>query len=148
MTVYRPPSIIQHLNELMERHGWLRDGDLRALAQTLGEPLHRIEGVASFYPFYRREQPARHVIQVCRDLTCSMCGSAEELEHIRELAAEHERATGETVSVEHVSCLGRCEHAPAALLAHEPVGSGEERLSVELHRLIRGQEREADAPDR
>ena len=46
MTVYRPPRIIQHLNELMERHGWLRDDDLRNLALELGEPLHRVEGVA------------------------------------------------------------------------------------------------------
>ena len=44
MTVYRPPRIIQHLNELMERHGWLRDDDLRNLALELGEPLHRVRG--------------------------------------------------------------------------------------------------------
>ncbi len=143
MTAYRPPSIIQHLNELMERHGWLRDGDLRTVARELGEPLHRIEGVASFYPFYRREQPARHVIQVCRDLTCSMCGSADELGRIRELAAAHEQATGETVSVEHVSCLGRCEHAPAALLGHEPVGSADGRLSDMVLQRVRGQHGDA-----
>ncbi|MCB9754628.1 MAG: NAD(P)H-dependent oxidoreductase subunit E [Myxococcales bacterium] len=147
MTVYRPPRIIQHLNELMERHGWLRDDDLRNLALELGEPLHRVEGVASFYPLYRREAPPEHVIQLCRDLTCSMCGSEEELQRIREMATAHERTTGERVAIERVSCLGRCEHAPAALLAHEPITSGPAGgLSARLQKRMRG-EPESETPE-
>ncbi|MCY1055701.1 NAD(P)H-dependent oxidoreductase subunit E [Nannocystis sp. SCPEA4] len=117
---YRPPSIIQHLNALQAEHGWLRHDDLVALARELGVPLHRIEGVASFYPHYRRTPPAAHRLDVCRDLACAMRGGADNLAQLRAGAAAHEAATGERVEVCEVSCLGRCDQAPAVLVGHDP----------------------------
>lgn len=117
---YRPPSIIQHLNALQAEHGWLRHDDLVALARELGVPLHRVEGVASFYPHYRRTPPAAHRLDVCRDLACAMRGGAECLGELRAGAAAHEAATGERVEVCEVSCLGRCDRAPAVLVGHDP----------------------------
>ncbi|MBK8260675.1 MAG: NAD(P)H-dependent oxidoreductase subunit E [Nannocystis sp.] len=115
----RPPSIIAHLNELMDRRGWLDGDDLRELARRLGEPLHRIEGVASFYPHYRRTPPPAHTIQACRDLSCALAAGPEALARLRAGAAEHQARTGESVEVHEVSCLGRCDRAPAALVHHQ-----------------------------
>jgi NADH:ubiquinone oxidoreductase subunit F (NADH-binding)/NADH:ubiquinone oxidoreductase subunit E len=117
---YRPPSIVQHLNALQAQHGWLRPDDLTALGVTLGVPLHRIEGVASFYPHYRRTPPAAHRVEVCRDLSCAMAGGPAALAEIRALADAHARRTGASVEVAEVSCLGRCDRAPAALVHHAP----------------------------
>ena len=116
---YRPPSIIHRLNALMDEHGWLSGDDLRALAADLGVPLHRVEGVASFYPHYRRTPPPAHAIQVCRDLSCALAGGGAALAELRRGAAAHEARTSERVEVEEVSCLGRCDRAPAALVDHE-----------------------------
>lgn len=115
-----PPRIITHLNELMHAHGWLRPDDLRALAQKLGEPLYKIEGLASFYPHYRRTPPAARTIEICRDLSCDMQGCGQLRRRADELARSHQAATGERVEVVEVSCLGRCERAPAALVDHRP----------------------------
>ncbi|MEZ4453236.1 MAG: NAD(P)H-dependent oxidoreductase subunit E [Nannocystaceae bacterium] len=118
---YRPPSILQHLSALQDEHGWLRDDDLRRLAAELGVPLHRIEGVASFYPHFRRTPPAAHTIELCRDLSCAMAGGEAARNSVLEAAVAHEAATGERVEVREVSCLGRCDRAPAALVHHQPV---------------------------
>ncbi|MCA9638655.1 MAG: NAD(P)H-dependent oxidoreductase subunit E, partial [Myxococcales bacterium] len=129
---YRPPSIIQHLSALQAEHGWLRDADLRALGERIGVPLHRIEGVASFYPHFRRTPPAARSVGVCRDLSCAMAGGAGCLAAIRAIAAEHEAASGERVEIEEVSCLGRCDRAPAALVDHHLPVAGADGVRAAL----------------
>lgn len=130
---YRPPSIIQRLNALQAEHGWLRHDDLVVLAHELGVPLHRVEGVASFYPHYRRTPPPAHRIDVCRDLACAMAGSATTLQQIRARAGAHQAATGERVEVAEVSCLGRCDMAPAALVGHAPCSGADAVFAALAH---------------
>lgn len=130
---YRPPSIIHRLNALQAEHGWLRHDDLVALAHELGVPLHRVEGVASFYPHYRRTPPPAHRIDVCRDLACHMAGGDACAEQLRARARAHEAATGERVEVAEVSCLGRCDQAPAALVGHTPVTGVDAALALLAH---------------
>ena len=128
---YRPPSIVQHLNALQAEHGWLPPDALHTLARTLGVPLHRLEGVASFYPHYRRSPPPAHRVEVCRDLSCALAGDAN-LAELRAAAHAHEARTGERVEVVEASCLGRCDRAPAALVHHAAVrGADELRARLE-----------------
>jgi len=130
---YRPPSIVQHLNALQTAHGWLPPDALNTLARTINVPLHRIEGVASFYPHYRRTPPVAHRVEVCRDLSCAMAGAGPALVALKAAAAEHEARTGERVEVAEASCLGRCDRAPAAL-AHHQVLRGPAELQAWLER--------------
>ena len=126
---YRPPSILQHLTALQADHGWLSQDALVQLAVQLAVPLHRVEGVASFYPHFRRSPPPVHRVEVCRDLSCAMAGDPEEL---RAAASAHEARTGERVEFARVSCLGRCDRAPAALIDHTPVtGAAQLRACLE-----------------
>ncbi len=126
---YRPPSIIQHLNALQDLHGWLPQDSLIQLALEISVPLHRIEGVASFYPHYRRSPPPAHRVDVCRDLSCAMAGGGAAL---RSAAEAHAATTGERVEVVEASCLGLCDRAPAALVHHTPVhGAAQLRACLE-----------------
>ena len=115
---YRPPSILSHLTALQVEHGWLSQDSLVHLAVAINVPLHRIEGVASFYPHFRRSPPPRHRVELCRDLSCAMAGGGAAL---HAAAGAHAASTGERVEVVEVSCLGRCDRAPAALVHHTPV---------------------------
>ncbi len=138
----RTPSIIQHLNALQEERGFLSAEALQELGERLCVPLHRIEGVASFYPHFRRTPPAARNVQVCRDLSCKMAGAKACLQAIRATASAHTNATGESVEVEEVSCLGRCDRAPAALCDHKlPVHGAEGAL-----RALRGEALPPSAP--
>ena len=133
---YRPPSIVQHLNALQAEHGWLPPDGLHALAVSLGVPLHRLEGVASFYPHYRRTPPPAHRVEVCRDLSCAMAGGAADLAELRAAAQAHAARTGEAVEVVEASCLGRCDRAPAALVHHTAIRGADELRALLEHRPV------------
>jgi NADH:ubiquinone oxidoreductase subunit F (NADH-binding)/NADH:ubiquinone oxidoreductase subunit E len=102
-------NLILELTALQDRRGYLHDDDLHALAARLRVPLHRIQGVCSFYPHFRRTPPARFEVRACRDLPCHLRGGRRALEGLRARCAAHPDAR-----FEEVSCLGRCDDAPAA----------------------------------
>lgn len=112
----QPAFILHELTLIQEREGWLPEEELRALSARINEPLHRIESLSTFYTHFRRTQPAKHVIQVCRDLSCMLGGGRERL-----AALQSKYAGNADVQIEEVSCIGRCEHAPAGFVGHDPV---------------------------
>lgn len=67
--------IVQELIAIQDRFGYLPDHELRALAQRLQVPLHRLHEVASFYPHYRLEPPPQVTVRVCRDMACHILGA-------------------------------------------------------------------------
>jgi NADH:ubiquinone oxidoreductase subunit F (NADH-binding)/NADH:ubiquinone oxidoreductase subunit E len=122
-------NLIQALQDLQARHGYLREQDLRELAARDRLPLYEIQAVASFYPHFRRTPPPRVEVAVCRDLCCAMSGAAEARARIE--AAADARAD---VEVRSVSCLGRCDRAPACLADDRPV-SAHQALAICLGEL-------------
>jgi NADH:ubiquinone oxidoreductase subunit F (NADH-binding)/NADH:ubiquinone oxidoreductase subunit E len=110
-------AIIQALNGLLHEHGHLREADLRALSERIGVPLYRLQGVASFYPHFRTTPPPRVDVAVCRDVTCRLAGGKDFCARARE------RLAGDGVEVREVSCLGRCEVAPAVTVNEHPMGA-------------------------
>jgi NADH:ubiquinone oxidoreductase subunit E len=96
------PSLIPPLTAIQREHGWLPREQLVALARDWRRPLYEIEGLISFYPHFRTSPPEAHEVAVCRDLSCWLArGHAE----IPDGASVHE-----------VSCVGRCDQAPVAIV--------------------------------
>jgi formate dehydrogenase beta subunit len=115
--------ILQQLNLIQRRHGYLPRAALVALADQLAVPLYRIQEVASFYPHYRTSPPPQVEIHVCRDMSCHLRGSAAMIADIEDSLAS-EIVAGRA-SVCGVSCLGRCDRAPAARVSHHVAGHDE-----------------------
>ena len=110
--------IVQRLREIQNRFGFLPDAELKKLALDSGVPLYRIEEVTSFFAAFKLERtdPPAIEMRVCRDMTCHLRGAADLLDEKRGLpvlARELSEETGQKVCVEGVSCLGRCDRAPA-----------------------------------
>ena len=101
-------NLLERLNELQTRHGWLSDDVLRAFSAAEGVPLYRLQEVASFYPHYRRTPPPRATVSLCRDAACHLAGGPAFLQAVKSGLA----GVGD-VEVHEVSCVGRCEHAPS-----------------------------------
>jgi NADH:ubiquinone oxidoreductase subunit F (NADH-binding)/NADH:ubiquinone oxidoreductase subunit E len=101
-------AILRELVALQEREGWLPEAELREIAVRLGVPLHRLESVSTFYTHFRRAAPRGTPVSVCRDVACRLAGGAEALAALRRALA------GLEVELREVSCLGRCDAAPAA----------------------------------
>jgi hypothetical protein len=80
--------------------------ELVALARRMRRPLCEIEGLVSYYPHLRVEPPPRVAVHACRDLSCWLAGSAPGLAD----------RYGSDVEFREVSCLGRCDMAPAVTL--------------------------------
>jgi formate dehydrogenase beta subunit len=113
--------IVQQLDTIQRRYGYLPRESLVALAERLAVPLYRIEEVVSFFPHYRKSPPPEVEIHVCRDMSCQLRGSSKLIAELdADLAAE--RATGRA-SVCGVSCLGRCDRAPAVRVFHNSTES-------------------------
>ncbi|HEX2412341.1 MAG TPA: NAD(P)H-dependent oxidoreductase subunit E [Solirubrobacteraceae bacterium] len=108
------PSLIPPLTEIQRRHGWLPRDELVALAREWRRPLYEIEGLISFYPHFRSEPPEHVRLAVCQDLSCWLQGGADRLAELRE---RH----GDDVELHEVSCLGRCDIAPAAAVDEQPM---------------------------
>jgi NADH:ubiquinone oxidoreductase subunit F (NADH-binding)/NADH:ubiquinone oxidoreductase subunit E len=103
--------IVQQLHAIQERRGYLPREELVALAARLECPLYRIEEVVSFFPHFRKEPPGEVQVRVCRDMACRLRGSDRVVAEMREAVAGRKGW-----SVCEVSCLGRCDRAPAAVV--------------------------------
>jgi len=107
-------SIVQALHEIQKRCGYLPKPELEALAGRRQDlTLHRLHEVASFFPHFLLEPPAAVVVKVCRDMACHLAGATELARSLTGLAAGIGRAQ---CVVEGVSCLGRCDSAPALMI--------------------------------
>ncbi|MFI7135477.1 NAD(P)H-dependent oxidoreductase subunit E [Nonomuraea sp. NPDC050153] len=109
------PSLIPALNAIQARLGWLPREELEELARTMRRPRYEIEGLISFYPHFRTTPPAKVAINVCHDLSCWL-RSADD--RIAEMRARY----GDDTEIElvEVSCLGRCDNAPALAVNEYP----------------------------
>ena len=138
--------IVQALNEIQTRCGWLPPLELRRLSQQRGIPLHRLHEVASYFPHYRLEPRSHKVdVQVCRDMSCFLRGSAD-LHKQLEAFASH--LGGSALRVEGVSCLGQCDFAPAVSIDdHACPGLAPEKVAAHLRSVLEGRPQPLPPPD-
>ncbi|GIW80887.1 MAG: NADH dehydrogenase [Gemmatales bacterium] len=123
--------IIQELNAIQKRYGYLPAEELRALAMRINVPLHRIHEVASFYPLYHLKEPPIVDVKICRDMACHLHGSANLRGNLEGYGHELDE---KQIRVEGVSCLGQCDH-PVAVSINDCVYWG--KTEDQLRSLIR-----------
>lgn len=136
--------IFDELRTIQLRHGYLPKAELENLSQRTQTPLYQIHSVASFYPHFHLAPPARAEVLVCADMSCRLNGACE----LRaELARRFAGTRPGEVQVKDVSCLGRCDRAPAVAIndvIFESVSADQtEHLA---RRATRGEELHADHP--
>src|SRR5713226_1075091 len=106
----RGAVIFDDLRAIQLRYGFLPKAELEGLSQRTQTPLYQIHSVASFYPHFDLVPPPKAEIRVCADMSCHLNGACE-------LRADLERrfvdSRPDDVQIRDVSCLGRCDHAPA-----------------------------------
>ena len=114
--------LIEELKAIQHKHGYLPREELYALSERTNVPLWQIHGVASFYPHFRLQPPPKVEVKVCADLSCHLRGacplSRQVGEEVQRLGLESV-GQPQAVEVKEVSCLGRCDGAPAAAVNDE-----------------------------
>jgi formate dehydrogenase beta subunit len=134
------PSLIPFLNEIQREHGWLPREELTALSRDERRPLYEIEGLISFYPHFRTAPPSKVDLHVCHDLSCWLHDSEARIAEIRE-----RYGSDVEIEIQEVSCLGRCDTAPAVAVDERPAPID---LTDELVAAARGGEPEPAEAER
>jgi NADH-quinone oxidoreductase E subunit len=95
--------------------GWLSPAVQAYVAEVMELPLAWVTSVVTFYTMYWTERPARHHLQVCRNLPCALRGSLRICEAITERLGirNGEQTPDGRFSLEEVECLASCGTAPA-----------------------------------
>ena len=109
-------ELLRELIQIQRERGYLHEDQLRALSAARGVPLYHLEGLVSFYPAFRRTPPPGTTVEICRDVICAMAGGSQ---RCQELMARWDDS--DDVEIQEVSCLGRCDSAPAGAINHVPV---------------------------
>jgi len=118
-------KLLTKMMHLQEQHGAVTDSMLREMSREEGVPLYRLEGLRGFYPVFRAIPGRKMQVQVCRDIVCMMKGGPQFCNKVKSALA------GATdVEVEEVSCVGRCDTAPAATINEVPVSGSVETIAA------------------
>jgi NADH-quinone oxidoreductase E subunit len=110
----RRAAILPALRLAQEHYGWLSPAALEAVGDALGYSPAFCQSVASFYDMFHLEPVGTHVIEVCTNLACALCGAGEVMDALEEALGVREGETTEdgTITLRKVECLGGCGWAP------------------------------------
>jgi formate dehydrogenase len=115
----RRDLLIEHLHKLQDRFGHLSAQHIAALAQEMRLAMTEVYEVATFYHHFDvvkegETPPPPITVRVCETLSCKMAGA----DALRAALAGLE---GRDVRVIGAPCIGRCEHAPAAVVGKHTI---------------------------
>ena len=105
--------IAKMLQDSQHKYGFIQDLEIQRISDQVGEPIRVIQDVVSFFPHFRRTEPPRCHVYVCRDMSCRLRGSVAMSQQLRQLQSE---VGDEILEITEASCLGRCDRAPAVLV--------------------------------
>jgi formate dehydrogenase beta subunit len=102
--------LFDELRAIQAAHGYLPTDQLYQLATKLKMPVSEIHAVASYYPHFYLQPPPKVDVRVCADMSCHLRGAG----HLRKsMEREYGGRSAAEISIKDVSCLGRCDTAPA-----------------------------------
>lgn len=121
--------LIPILHAIQDALGFVPEEAVPVVASALNISRAEVEGVVSFYHYFRRHAPGRHVIHLCRAEACqSMNAAALEAHAKRQLGVDFHGTTADgAFTLEPVYCLGNCALSPAMMIDGELYG----RVSAE-----------------
>lgn len=117
----RERGVIELLQEISGRFGYLPPDAMRRISIKLHVPLSRLYALATFYHDFKMTPQGRHRLVICTGTACHVKGAAAIVDA---LCRELKLAPGETtpdgkLTVSTVNCIGLCGVGPVATLDGE-----------------------------
>jgi NADH-quinone oxidoreductase E subunit len=110
----RKSAILAALYLVQGQQGYITRNGMAHVAEVVGCTSADVEDVVSFYTMFYTRPVGRHIVQVCRTLSCALLGAervTEEFARVLGLAPGETDADREFTLIE-VECLGACDRAP------------------------------------
>lgn len=103
-------ALLPVLNLAQEIRGHLSQEAMEAVAAAVGESPATVRGVATFYTMYNKRPVGRHLIQVCTNIACNLCGGHDVFRAFLEHTATEAGSISEDgeFTVIEAECLGAC----------------------------------------
>jgi NADH-quinone oxidoreductase subunit E len=111
-------ALIPVLREIQNEYGYLSAQSMEEAANMLEISPSSVQNVATFYTMFFTEPAGKHIVWVCRTLSCALRG-AEHVEHY--MCDKLGIKTGETtpdgkITLMEAECLASCGTAPVMLV--------------------------------
>ncbi len=105
--------MFEELRAIQRDFGYLPADRLKTLSESIDVPVSQIHAVASFYPHFHLSPPPKVDVRVCADMSCHLRGS----DKVRTaLDSAFQGVDPQKLCIRDVSCLGRCDQAPAIMV--------------------------------
>lgn len=114
-------ALIPILQDLRALHHDISDIGMQVVADRLGITPVAVHGVVTFYAFLGVGVTGRHVLRLCRTLSCEMAGMRRIADHLEsELGVSFGDTTPDgEFTLEWANCIGLCDQPPAMLVDTE-----------------------------
>lgn len=131
-------ALLPLLHELQKVFGFIDPAAVPRIAAALNLSRAEVHGVISFYPDFRTEPPARHVVALCRAESCqARGGKAVEAALVGHLGIDMGEVSRDgQVALEPVYCLGLCAIGPNALVDGRPVARIDSTVAEKIAREL------------
>jgi NADH-quinone oxidoreductase subunit E len=110
--------LLPALHAVQHEYGWISAKAMEEIAEFLEVAPAEVLDTASFYEEYWLRPKGKYLIQVCRSLSCEVCGHKDLTRRLKEklgIELGETTADGRFTLIE-LECLGACEQAPVALV--------------------------------
>ncbi|MDX1564771.1 MAG: NADH-quinone oxidoreductase subunit NuoE [Phycisphaeraceae bacterium] len=119
-------ALLPLMHEIQHTHEWIPHQAMEEAAEFLELSVAEVIDTVTFYEEFRLKPAGQYLIQICRSISCELCG-------YKDLSARVQKklgiVPGETTddgrfTLVELECLGACGGAPAALInedLHEDV---------------------------
>jgi formate dehydrogenase len=111
--------LIEHLHKIQDAHGYISSAHIAALAAEMKLSQTEVYEVATFYHHFDvvkegQTPPPPLTVRVCESVSCDMAGAHGLIDALK-------KGLGDGVRVQPVPCVGRCQHAPVAVVGQNPI---------------------------
>jgi len=109
---------------IQHQEGWISEEAMVFLADKLKTSPMDIQSIASFYTMFNLKPIGTYNIQVCKTLSCKLCGSEEIRSHLENrLGIKFGQTTSDMkFTLTEVECLGACGEAPMMSFNDDYIG--------------------------
>ncbi len=115
----RRAACIPVLHVCQTQVGWVSPDVIDYVSRRLDLPTSEVKGVVTFYTMYHQQPVAKHVVWVCRTLSCDLRGGKEIQEHLEQRLGCHpsgsvggyDSKNGQW-TLKKAECLAACGYGP------------------------------------
>ncbi|MCX7628414.1 MAG: NAD(P)H-dependent oxidoreductase subunit E [Methylophilaceae bacterium] len=111
--------LIEHLHKIQDKFGYISSKHIAALASEMKLSQVEVYEVATFYHHFDvikegQIPPPPLTVRVCESISCAMAGAHDLINALK-------KGLGDGVRIQPVPCVGRCQHAPVAVVGQNPI---------------------------